>query len=575
MRGAPYASQFAPTAPGTPAGWQAMPPPHPLHGTSPWPTQDARWVPSLPPGPHDASWGWAGGYPSQVLPPPSHMMRVAQAGPNVMTHGQPMASQGMQAAMAMQASAGARGGTIMVHHAPPHMAMPPPPHGHMPQWVAPPPPTWHAMPPHMMARAPGDRMPRHHVLHPVVGMAPTMAAAMHGGVGATVATSMPFGTSIAGQPMGTASASTAAATNARRSKTPNHGFMGITRTRHGRWQAQIHVRGPAMYLGTFSTPREAALVYDIHVLKYKGPTAPRNFPDHDPTVLREQLRPPGSVGGANYKGVAKAGTLWRAKLYHKGKSIVLGHFDTAKAAALAYDKRARELRGPKTRTNFPPPEEEGAPPLWVRRKAAQEKHQLERANKRQRVGSAGSAASGCSQGGGDTTAATTAPPAVVTTEGVGNEGVAAAAGQQPQPAGQATAVTAAAGEDATVPTTTTTTTPTPAPTPTPAGADGVATGDVTSVQAGGAPQREHDGETPTATPTATATAAAAAAVAADGEVASPEQHATPAPSSVDVSASPSMPAPEADTPGGVGATQSNGDRDGVPTDGAVIVTAVA
>ena len=573
MRGAPYASQFAPTAPGTPAGWQAMPPPHPLHGTSPWPTQDARWVPSLPPGPHDASWGWAGGYPSQVLPPPSHMMRVAQAGPNVMTHGQPMASQGMQAAMAMQASAGARGGTIMVHHAPPHMAMPPPPHGHMPQWVAPPPPTWHAMPPHMMARAPGDRMPRHHVLHPVAGMAPTMAAAMHGGVGAPVATSMPFGTSIAGQPMGTASASTAAATDTRRSKTPNHGFMGITRTRHGRWQAQIHVRGPAMYLGTFSTPREAALVYDIHVLKYKGPTAPRNFPDHDPTVLREQLRPPGSVGGANYKGVAKAGTLWRAKIYHKGKSIVLGHFDTAKAAALAYDKRARELRGPKTRTNFPPPEEEGAPPLWVRRKAAQEKHQLERASKRQRVGSAGSAASAA--GGGDTTAATTAPPAAVTTEGVGNEGVAAAAGQQPQPAGQATAVTAAAGEDATVPTTTTTTTPTPAPTPTPAGADGVATGDVTSVQAGGAPQREHDGETPTATPTATATAAAAAAVAADGEVASPEQHATPAPSSVDVSASPSMPAPEADTPGGVGATQSNGDRDGVPTDGAVIVTAVA
>lgn len=132
-------------------------------------------------------------------------------------------------------------------------------------------------------------------------------------------------------------------------------YIGITRTRHGRWQAQIHVGGPAMYLGTFLTAREAAIEYDVNAVKYKGEGAARNFPGQDPVKLRDELRSSRNEVDS-YKGVSQTGARWRAKIYHKGKSIHLGHFSTAKEAALAYDEKARELRGTGTRTNFPPPE---------------------------------------------------------------------------------------------------------------------------------------------------------------------------------------------------------------------------
>lgn len=60
-------------------------------------------------------------------------------------------------------------------------------------------------------------------------------------------------------------------------KTPGKGsspYKGISRTRSNRWQAYCAKN----YLGTYTTPEEAARAYDAGALEYYGPLAWLNFP---------------------------------------------------------------------------------------------------------------------------------------------------------------------------------------------------------------------------------------------------------------------------------------------------------
>jgi AP2 domain len=56
-----------------------------------------------------------------------------------------------------------------------------------------------------------------------------------------------------------------------------------------------------------------------------------------------------------YKGISwnKGAKRWEARIKHLGVYLYLGLFDTEEAAARAYDKAARELRGERARLNFP------------------------------------------------------------------------------------------------------------------------------------------------------------------------------------------------------------------------------
>lgn len=53
-----------------------------------------------------------------------------------------------------------------------------------------------------------------------------------------------------------------------------------------------------------------------------------------------------------FKGVTFNGKGFKAEIYKEGKRIYVGQFETAIEAAVAWDKKALELFGPRTDLNF-------------------------------------------------------------------------------------------------------------------------------------------------------------------------------------------------------------------------------
>lgn len=61
----------------------------------------------------------------------------------------------------------------------------------------------------------------------------------------------------------------------------------------------------------------------------------------------------GRLGSTGYKGVSKVRAKFRVTIYIDGFGCRLGTYTTALEAALAYDKKSRELFGKNALVNFP------------------------------------------------------------------------------------------------------------------------------------------------------------------------------------------------------------------------------
>ena len=157
-----------------------------------------------------------------------------------------------------------------------------------------------------------------------------------------------------------------AKTKSRTKPIRSHGrkFVGLTakRTLNGdvRWIAQARINRTDFKFGTWATAEEAAIAFDRGVLRYRGPGAPRNFPERDlPSADAKQLQEEAHRAAKGkqeipYDGVRSVGEgHWTARLRVDGVSRWLGIWPTAEAAAIAYDRAVLKYYGKTVPRNFP------------------------------------------------------------------------------------------------------------------------------------------------------------------------------------------------------------------------------
>ena len=105
----------------------------------------------------------------------------------------------------------------------------------------------------------------------------------------------------------------------------------------------MSVNGKVLYFGQFTTPREAALCYDMHARRIHGDLATLNFPAiTDYSGLRRRRLPPKT---SRYPGVSwqpKSGN-WRARISRDGKTYELGLFKREADAARAYREAMKRI----------------------------------------------------------------------------------------------------------------------------------------------------------------------------------------------------------------------------------------
>ena len=130
-------------------------------------------------------------------------------------------------------------------------------------------------------------------------------------------------------------------------------FKGVTKTKSGRFKAQIRIDGKIRYPGSFDTPKEAAQAYDRAVIQAGRPTSKLNFLDQVPKNYKpKKQKTGGPKNTTGFRGVTKRGNRFQAQITNGGKSQNIGMFATAKEAAEAYDQAALQAKFPRSQLNF-------------------------------------------------------------------------------------------------------------------------------------------------------------------------------------------------------------------------------
>ena len=142
----------------------------------------------------------------------------------------------------------------------------------------------------------------------------------------------------------------------KRSKSKS-GYIGVTKNNGGnKYTARIRIDGKQISIGSsYDTAKQAAKAYDKEAIKLRRPLFTLNYPKKAPvgyTPIQKTLRSRNTVW---YRGVSRSGKKkFQASIMIAGKRTNLGTYDTAKEAAIAYDRVV--LKANKSTTlflNFP------------------------------------------------------------------------------------------------------------------------------------------------------------------------------------------------------------------------------
>jgi len=141
----------------------------------------------------------------------------------------------------------------------------------------------------------------------------------------------------------------------KRSNRSKSGYFGAKKNTDGnKYTAWINIDGKMKGLGSsYDTAKQAAKAYDKEAIKLRVPFSKLNYPKKAPvgyTPIQQPLLSRNTVG---YRGVYKRRKTFRAMIWISGKSKHIGSYDTAKEAAIAYDRAVLKANQSRTLLNFP------------------------------------------------------------------------------------------------------------------------------------------------------------------------------------------------------------------------------
>ncbi|KAK9827231.1 hypothetical protein WJX74_011066 [Apatococcus lobatus] len=152
-------------------------------------------------------------------------------------------------------------------------------------------------------------------------------------------------------------------------------FRGVYKNRHdGKWRAEITSGRRKKSLGLYGSEEEAAQAYDRAALSLRGPGAFTNFAasrnnyaaigrltagdpgSSKPSAGSRSLAAANSPTASRFMGVfwASDRQQWEARIWTRAgdQHRLVGRYESAEAAARAYDQAAVALHGPEAFTNF-------------------------------------------------------------------------------------------------------------------------------------------------------------------------------------------------------------------------------